>query len=375
VFAAAALAHAGAAVLAGGISRTDVLRTPPSMGNAWRAVGDGARAAVADRGTALVIAVLTVNSAASGAVGVLLVVLPLELLGLGSSGVGFLLAVFALGGFGGGLAAAALAGGRRLAGPMGLGLALAALPLLVAAARPARAVVLLAVVVMGGGFAFASVVGTTLLVRTVRDDVLARVVGVVRTVRAIGIALAAGLTPVLLDAVGLRWTMLAIGAALVAVLLAVRTRLAAIDATSSVPEEQLALLLGTPVFAPLPPVALERLATRLEPVLCAAGTVVLQEGDQGSCVFLVFQGDLAVEASEAGGVVDRIGAGEVFGEMALLHDAHRNATVRAVSDCALYRLTREEFLAAVTGSPTSAVQAQNLVAGRLQHRRRVVDGT
>ena len=69
-----------------------------------------------------------------------------------------------------------------------------------------------------------------------------------------------------------------------------------------------------------------------------------------------------------------MGPGDVFGEMALLSGARRNATVRADTDCRLYRLGREEFLAAVTGHAASAAQAQDLVAQRLEHRRRVVGG-
>ena len=80
-----------------------------------------------------------------------------------------------------------------------------------------------------------------------------------------------------------------------------------------------------------------------------------------------------VEVAGVAGVVDRMGPGEVFGEMALLHGAPRNATVRAATDCRLHRLAREEFLAAVTGHAGSAVRAQDLVADRLAHRRRVTE--
>ena len=371
----AALAYLTAVLLALGLPRTDLVRLPPAIGGAWRAMAAGFTAAGSDRHTVLVLSALAGHSVVRGAMGTLLVVLPLELLDLGSSGVGLLLAVLAVGGLAGALGAAALAGRRRLAGPMGLGLALAALPLLLAAALPATAVVLVAVVAVGAGLSLVSVVGTSLLVRAVRDDVLSRVLGVLQTMRALSMALGAGVTPLLLGAFGLRWTLAAIGAGLALVLLAVRGGLRAIDASSTVPARQLALLLGAPVFASLPPVALERLASRLEEVEVPAGTAAVQEGEAAGEVYLVASGELAVEVAESGGVVDRIVPGEVFGEMALLHGAPRNATVRASSDCVLYRLTREEFLVAVSGSPESTVRAQDLVAARLDHRRRVVDRT
>lgn len=109
----------------------------------------------------------------------------------------------------------------------------------------------------------------------------------------------------------------------------------------------------------------------------------MREVDEVEDVDLVASRELVVEAAEAGSMVDRIVPGEVFGEMALLHGAPRNATVRAVSACVLYRLTREQLSVAVavavsvsvtvTGSPESAVRAQHLVATWLEHRRRVVD--
>ena len=255
---------------------------------------------------------------------------------------------------------------------MALGLVLTGLPLLLAAASGAAPVVLLAVAVDGSGLTLLSTSGTTLLVRSVRDDVLARVLGVLGTARAAGTALGSGLVPLLLAAVGLRGALAATGGAVLVLVLVTRRGLRSVERTGHVPERELALLRASDVFGVLPPVALERLAGRLEPHVADPGTAVVVEGDHADCVHLVAAGELVVEASEAGGVVDRIGAGEVFGEMALLHDARRNATVRAVVRCELYRLTREEFLAAVTGSPESAGRTSDLVAARLEHRRQVV---
>ena len=116
--------------------------------------------------------------------------------------------------------------------------------------------------------------------------------------------------------------------------------------------------------------ALERLARRMEPLEVTPGMPVLREGEVGDAVLIVAQGELAVETA-AEGEVDRVLSGEVCGEMALLHDAPRNATVRALTECSLYRLTRDEFLAAVTGHPESAKRAQALVEERLAHRRRI----
>ena len=373
LFVAGAAAFAVGALVLRGLPPTDALRSAPDMANAWRAVTDGFRAVAADRGTSLVLATFAAHNVARGALGVLLVVVPLELLDMGSSGVGFLNAVLGLGAFLGALGAAGLAGRRRLAGPMGVGLLLSGAPLLVAALLPLSLVVLTGVTVVGAGFALVGVTGSTLLVRSTRDDVLARVLGVQGCVRGAGMALGAGLTPVLVELVGLRGALAATGGLLVAVYAAGLSGLHALDVASTVPERELRLLQDVPVFASLLPVALERVAAKLEPLLVTTGTAVVREGELGDCVLLVASGELSVETASAG-EIDRVLPGEVFGEMALLHDAPRNATVRAIGDCELYRLTREEFLAAVTGHPESAQRAQDLVASRLAHRRRVVEG-
>ena len=170
----------------------------------------------------LVMGLLAAHGTARGALGVLLVVVPLELLGLGASGVGFLNATVGVGAFVGAFAVTGLAGRRCLAAPMGRGLLLTGGSLVVAATLSLTPVVLVAMAVMGAGFALVGITGSTLLVRSARDDVLARVLGVLGTVRAGGIALGAGPTPVLLGLVGVRWTMAAVGAAVVAVSLAGR---------------------------------------------------------------------------------------------------------------------------------------------------------
>ena len=74
-------------------------------------------------------------------------------------------------------------------------------------------------------------------------------------------------------------------------------------------------------------------------------------------------------------MLSHIGPPELFGEMALLRNAPRNATVRAVHESRVYRLERSEFLAAVTGHPVSSRQASDLIATRLElHRRALEEG-
>ena len=117
------------------------------------------------------------------------------------------------------------------------------------------------------------------------------------------------------------------------------------------------------MFAPLAPTTLERLAMNLVPVRCEAGETVIREGDAGDRFYIVSQGELDADISGATG--RRLGAGDAFGEIALLRDVPRTATVTARTDAELYALERDDFLSAVTGSPASAAAADTVVEDRL----------
>jgi CRP-like cAMP-binding protein len=73
-----------------------------------------------------------------------------------------------------------------------------------------------------------------------------------------------------------------------------------------------------------------------------------------------------------GRVVAHRGPCQLFGEMALLESAPRNATVRAVQESRVYRLEQSKFLAAVTGHPASSRHASDLVATRLEQLQQPV---
>jgi CRP-like cAMP-binding protein len=96
-----------------------------------------------------------------------------------------------------------------------------------------------------------------------------------------------------------------------------------------------------PLFAKLPPADLDLLLTRLERVAIAEGSAVVREGDAGDSFYLVVSGAYAV--SRAGQQLATLGPGDSFGEIALLHDVPRSATVLATTNGELLRLDREGF--------------------------------
>ncbi len=95
----------------------------------------------------------------------------------------------------------------------------------------------------------------------------------------------------------------------------------------------------------------------------AAGETVISEGEPGDQFYVVESG--ALTASFHGEVLSQQGPGDPFGEIALLRDVPRTATVTADEDSVLLYLERDEFLAAVTGNSEVAGRADDLIARRI----------
>jgi hypothetical protein len=171
------------------------------------------------------------------------------------------------------------------------------------------------------------------------------------------------LAPGLVALVGVRTTLVVSGAFLPALMILLWTRLAAMDAMASVPERELSLLRSIPLFAPLAGVTLEHLASRMTAVRFPAGSVVVRQGDPGTQFFVVADGELDVGVD--GRPAPSLAAGQYFGEIALLRDLPRTATVTARTDVELYALERDEFVSAVTGHPESAKSADAVIGARL----------
>jgi len=363
LFLACALCFAAAVAVATTIGATSELRAAPPSRGPLRDLLAGFRAAREDRDIAVMLGIFAVHGISRGALGVLLVIVPLELLGLHDSSVGFFNAAVGIGGIFGAVATAAMTGRRRLAAAVAAGLVLTGGPLMLAGAASVTAWLLVCMAIAGVGITVVSAAGTVLLVRLARDDVLARVLGVLGTLRAAAMTAGSLLAPLLAQLIGVRATLVAVGAITPAAAIAARRALRRIDEDVTVHEDELRLLRESPVFAPVHPVALERLAARLRPFTVQAGTVVLNEGEVGDHVYLVAGGRLEVTWNDR--TVNVIQAGEIFGEMALLHDQPRNATVTAREEARLYGLEKDEFLAAVVCHPSSSHEVDNLISARL----------
>ncbi len=336
---------------------------PVEHGSVVRELSEGFRALGKERDARVVVFLYWCQTFVAGALRVLIVVTALDLLDIGSSGLGLLNAAVGVGGLVGVGIAFALVGRKRLANDFGFGLVLIGVGLALIGVWPSELGAFLLMGVFGIGNTLVDVSAVTLLQRAVRDNVLGRVFGALESLLVAGLAAGALVTPVLIDWIGTRASLIVMGSLLPVLTVLLWARLRTIDARARIPTERIELLRANPIFAPLSPPTIEHLAVKLEERRVAAGDVVVRQGDSGDLFYLVEKGRLRVEID--GRPVGDLGPGEAFGEIALLRDIPRTATVVAVEDTSLAGLERDEFIAAVTGHAPSREAADSVIAQRL----------
>jgi len=315
---------------------------------------------------ALVLGLFGAQTLVRGMLSVLIVAGAIELLGMGEEGVGYLNAAIGAGGLIGALSAMGIIGQRRMALPFFAGLVLWGAPILVTGLAPAAAVALLAMAVVGAGNAVLDVAGFTLLQRTVPNAVRGSVFGVLEALVMLAVGIGAVAGTLLVGLVGLRGAWIATGAVLPLLAILSWRGMAAADERAVIPERELALLRGVPMFEVLPLTALEQVAADLRPMRFAAGDPVIRQGDVGDHFYVIAAGEVEVRVGER--VVRREGPGESFGEVALLRDVPRTAGVVAATDLELYALEREAFTSAVTGDHQSRLAADEVIDTHLTAR-------
>jgi len=363
VFAATAGIYACATLLVARIRAPHREAAREDKGSATAEALAGFRAIAADANLRLIIGLYGAQTLVAGALNVLIVVTSLRLLDLGQAGVGFLTAAVGIGGLVGAVLALALVGRQRLASDFGLGLVLWGVPIALIGIFPEPPIALFLLGLVGIGVTVVDVAAVTLLQRVVPDEVLARVFGVLQTVFVATIGFGAIAAPLLVAWIGPRGALIATGALLPTLSVLLWTRLRKLDGIGMAPEDALELLRATPLFRPLPTPIVEELASKLVLVTTSTGEQVIREGDAGDRFYLIGSGE--VDVSTDGQPVGRLGPGDYFGEIALLRDVPRTATVEAKSETRLYALERDEFLSAITGHPESAEAADAVVASRL----------
>jgi MFS family permease len=298
----------------------------------------------------------------AGALSVLVVVTALRLLDLGSAGVGILEAASGIGSIVGAGVMVALLVRKRLGEDLAIGIFLWGAPLIAVGLVVNTAVAVFAFGLVGLGNTLVDVSAITLLQRTAPTAVAGRVFGVVESMMVAGMALGALLAPVLVGIAGARVALIVTGAVLPVLVLLTFAHLRVIDDGAGVDDEIIEALRRVPFLAPLPLATLEFLGGRVAAVELSAGRVLFREGDAGDRFYILTSGSLEIGLAEGS---KREEAPAYVGEIALLRDVPRTATVEAESECRFWAIDRSDFLAAVTGHAGSSGMAQDIVSARM----------
>lgn len=310
-----------------------------------------------ERAVLLLVALISLATVVIGALDILFVAAAIDLLGAGEEWAGYLNAAFGLGGVLGAFATVLLVGRRRMTPSLGVNSVLFGLPIAVVGAIPATATAPLLFGASGAGYGVFTVAGQTLLQRIAPEAVLARVFGVVESLGMFALATGSLAAGVLIAALGVGGALVIGGMLVPATLVLCWFQLRALDRDARpIDTEALGLLRALPIFAPLSALTMDRILADLTRLEVPAGHVLIHEGDVGDRFYVLAEG--RVEIVRGGVVLGEQGQGDHFGEIALLRDVPRTATVRARTPVRVIAIERGQFLEAVTGHSQSRAQAE-----------------
>lgn len=205
---------------------------------------------------------------------------------------------------------------------------------------------------MGAGETILQLTTSVTIQRNAPSEVLARIFGILEGLKMGAIAIGSLAVTVLVAHTSLGTAFVILAATLFLFVVAGVLRLRRHgDGLPLADEAIVQRLIEDPLFAPLSAPMVERLAREAEPITVEAGELVFAQGDHGDRYYLVTTGAAAVTID--GEHVGTVGPGDTFGEIALVRDIPRTATVAATATLQLLAIPRDGFLEAVTGHPRS----------------------
>jgi len=274
-----------------------------------------------------------------------------------------LLQVFGtVGAFFGGFASLS-AGRRSLSVSLTIGLLVCASAMFVLSAASGPAVAFPLLSLFSLGMVYQAVSSRTLLQSTATGRSLDLLIGVNILIHMAVQGLSSGGAALLNTTVGVRATLQVAGC--VAILAAIYSlwRLTKVEKQAPTNREEVDAIKHVEAFRPLSVAAANQLADALVTLEAAEGDVVVQQGDSADEMFLIGSG--VFEATVDGKPLRTMQHGDHFGEIALLLNAQRTATVRCVQAGSLWHLRREDFLRAVTGNTTTEAAMTAIADQRL----------
>jgi len=187
---------------------------------------------------------------------------------------------------------------------------------------------------------------------------------VLESLVAVSIGVGAILASAVIGWFGIQSALIVIGLVCPILALVSLRRLRSLDRSVDDLDADIGLLQQVPMFRTLPLPSIEQLARGLEAVAVPAGQAVFMQGDVGDRYYVIQSGEADVVGD--GSIVATLGPGEGFGEIALLRNTRRTATVIARSALELRALATERFLSVVLGYTASAHAAATSIDDRLE---------
>jgi hypothetical protein len=324
-----------------------------------RPLVDGVRISVGGRRVRTLMGLVFAQYVVIGALDVLLVVVAIQELGRGQSWVGYLNTAYGLGALVVGIAMASLVG-RRIGPVAGAAAAATVAALALIGSFPDAGLALLLVAILGASRAVLLLVARARLQVSIPPAALGRVFGAAEGLSYLAMAIGTASVPLLIHAVGVRGALLAVGALLPLAVLAGIPTLVRFDDVKAVPVAEVALLRSLPHFADIPTPALESLAVAMERVEVLPGAAIVNQGERGDKFYAIADGEVQVTIDEKPRHV--LHRGDGFGEIALLRDEQRTATVSAVGPVTVFALAADPFLAALSGHAPTRLRVDTLAS-------------
>src|SRR6202163_5128294 len=135
------------------------------------------------------------------------------------------------------------------------------------------------------------------------------------------------------------------------------------------PSSKLAVLRKHPIFCDLDNEAFEQLCRYAKHSTLKRGTTIVSKGDPGNSLIAVISGTVKISVSSPDGrsaILNLIGPGEIFGEIALLDGGERTADATANTNCEVFIIDRREFIPFVRSQPALAMKFIELLCARLR---------
>jgi MFS family permease len=317
-----------------------------------------------ERRALLVVLVLGTVPLVTGALEILYVATAMDLFHGGQSWAGFFYSAFGLGGIAGALLAVSLVGRRRLTPAMATSGGVFGLSIVAVTQAPSLFLAATLFSLTGAGWTINGVAGRTLLQRVAPEAVLSRVFGVLEGIAMFALAAGSVASGVITDRFGVPVALLVIGFVLPAVIALAWRRLGALDRHARAPDPQaLSLLRRSPIFAPLSAPSMERILAEMTWQDVPTGGTLIRQGDPGDRFYMIAEG--RAEVTQDGARIREVGAGDGVGEIALLRDVPRTATIAAQTPMRVIAIERERFLEAVLGQTQARVFAEQVASERL----------